>query len=435
MLFSTPAIRRYTPPTCTLKIMGKTSPLSRWGSRLLFKKLRFELNFDDPRKLVEEQVALAGDRAQLDRLCEVVSNYVQEFLMNSSPERLSAGFAFPLLEEAASESPVGFEPQKETAGVFPVESQSPSPPPFPAESPSLKPKGLLRHFLFFGDLATPASGEGIDLSATQLFDLAMALEEYSSEIDVLPDLGGALAPRTPALYWTRIAASAVLAVGLATAAIQWQNSDRTTPSTAASDEEELTASNSPAVEPLPLPSPPANLPSPSPVAPSPLSSLNPLKPPSAVSPPSPQDSTRTTPAPSSPAPAITIPSGQSGNASSEPPRSQGKRSPSSSPAQKPPPVPPPAPQITATRGSTAPPPPSSPPPLPREPQPVPSIPPLPSLDSELQSPTLGERASIDTQLSEAAKQPASEVREPESGALRGASPASQVRNYFQQQWQ
>jgi hypothetical protein len=434
MLFSTPAIRRYTPPTCTLKIMGQTSPLSRWGSRSLFKKLRFELSFDDPRKLVEEQVTLVGDRAQLTRLCEVINDYVREFLLDSSPERLCSGFAFSLLEETPSFAPpVLFPNPSQPAADFPAEPQS-LPTLTPGLSPSLKPKGLLRHFLFFGDLATPTSGEGIDLSATQLFDLATALEEYSNDIDVLPELGQT--QPAPAFYWTRVAAGAVLTVGLAAAAIQWQNSSQTDSSTASSEQNELTASNAPAIAPLPLPSPPTGIPSPSPIAPSPLSALNQVPPPRPVSPPS-SPSPGASPDASSPSPSIAIPNPESGSTSAGQPRSQRPPSPSNPQAPvKPPPVPPPAPQIATTRGSMPSPPPSSPPPRPSSaPQSTPTLPPLPPLGSDFPISTSGEQRAIDSQLSDAAKSPASEQGGEGPISLRGSSTVSQVRDYFQQQWQ
>ncbi|MDY6780945.1 MAG: DUF4335 domain-containing protein [Cyanobacteriota bacterium] len=436
MLFSNPAIRRYTPPTCTLTIIGKTSPLSRWGSRPLFKNLRFELSFDDPRKLVEEQVMLMGDRVQLNRLCEVISDYVRDFLLDSSPERLYAGFNFPLLDNTLSpSSPVLFPQQRDAAAELAAEPQS-SPTSLPELSPSLKPKGLLRHFLFFGDLATPTSGEGIELSATQLFDLATALDEYSNDIDVLPDLGGVAAPRS-SVYWPRVAAGAVLTVGLAAAAIQWQNSSQTDSSTASTDKVEVTASNSPAIAPIPLPSPPTGIPSPSPTAPSPLRGLGTLPPPKPVSPPTVQSpGAATAPSVSNPSSPIAIPNRESSRSpAAVPPRSP--RVPPPAGSANPPPVPPPAPEIATARGSFPPPPPSAPPPRPPAvPPSAPTIPPLPPLSSEIPNPDLSEERAIDSQLSDAAtKNTTSGLggEDPISG--RTTSTANQVRDYFQQRWQ
>lgn len=47
-------LRRYTPPTCRLELIAKSSPLSRWAGQPVLKNLRFRLSFDDPR-LPDEQ--------------------------------------------------------------------------------------------------------------------------------------------------------------------------------------------------------------------------------------------------------------------------------------------------------------------------------------------------------------------------------------------
>jgi len=83
MPLSNSILRRYTPPTCTLEIVSRSSPLSRWMGRSVLKQLRFDLRFDDPRLPEEQRVNIYGDRDQLETLSEVVTAYVQD-LLNSS---------------------------------------------------------------------------------------------------------------------------------------------------------------------------------------------------------------------------------------------------------------------------------------------------------------------------------------------------------------
>lgn len=183
MLFSQSIIRRYTPPTCTLEIAAKASPLSRWTKNPIVKELRFELHFDDPRLPAEKKVTIRGDRDRLELLCNVVNNYVRDFLQKPSinlPLKVGVG-ATSNLSNGHRHAERNYLPEiielkslkKEL--VFPV-------------TPYLQPLGLLYHELFFGSLANETSGKAIQLSAVQLCDLAAALDEYSSDLTVLPNL-------------------------------------------------------------------------------------------------------------------------------------------------------------------------------------------------------------------------------------------------------
>src|SRR6476469_1410749 len=113
-------LKRYTPPTCTLEITAKSSPLSRGARQPVFKSLSFELRLDDPRLPDTEHVTLRGDRIQLETLHESVSNYVQNLLaesrdsesnLNSQTGRIPAGSRSPgvaphdvIFDRAASSS-------------------------------------------------------------------------------------------------------------------------------------------------------------------------------------------------------------------------------------------------------------------------------------------------------------------------------------------
>jgi hypothetical protein len=68
MPLSNSVLRRYTPPTCTLEVVAKSSPLSRWVGQSLMKDLRFELRFDDPRQPEEKRVTIRGNAGDLGNL-------------------------------------------------------------------------------------------------------------------------------------------------------------------------------------------------------------------------------------------------------------------------------------------------------------------------------------------------------------------------------
>jgi len=183
-------LRRYTPPTCTLEIAAKGSPLSRWAGRPVLKQLRFQLSFDDPRLSPDEQVQITGDR-ELEALCEAVERYVQTVLANApAPEQ-----PVPLLVESfdqLEQRSDGAMDQAETNGIgktYGTEADSLLGNGNVAEATGiyLKPKGLLSHDLCLGELSTGESNV-IRLSALQLFDLANALDEYSAEAIALPAL-------------------------------------------------------------------------------------------------------------------------------------------------------------------------------------------------------------------------------------------------------
>ncbi|GAB4469875.1 MAG: hypothetical protein OHK0037_28300 [Elainellaceae cyanobacterium] len=206
-------LRRYTPPTCTLEVRANGSALSRWTDQTVMKNVRFNLRFDDPRRPTEQRIEVQGDRHQLEALHATVSDYVaqllgtdagldDEALLRLTPERspLVAAVAQPSVEsETASRS-------IEIVNSDGVDLR------VGAEGIRLKPLGLLAHELHLGTLAAGAEVDTVRLSTTQLVDLAEALDAYTAEalaVD-LPSLAGTR--RSP--EWLRIAAVAVLAVGV-----------------------------------------------------------------------------------------------------------------------------------------------------------------------------------------------------------------------------
>ncbi|NEO68437.1 DUF4335 domain-containing protein [Moorena sp. SIO3H5] len=206
-------LRRYTPPTCTLSIWANRSPLSRWVGQSVVKKLRFELRFDDPRKPEEQQVTLRGNAEDLDVLYEAVDGYVQHFLEPSPNQLVASGNSKAVghATRSAEVAPLTVltlpTPQEENATTVATQQIH------------LQSKGLLSHSLFLGKLANEESGSVVDLSATQLFDLATALDEYAAEVVSLPKLNQP-SWKPESSGWMRTAASMLLAVGVTAAVIK-----------------------------------------------------------------------------------------------------------------------------------------------------------------------------------------------------------------------
>ncbi|NEO74681.1 DUF4335 domain-containing protein [Moorena sp. SIO3H5] len=188
MALSNSVIRRYTPPTCTLEILAQNSPLSRWMGKSVLKHINFELCFDDPRQTETTKPVIRGDREQLEALCATVTNYVQECLQkspenfwvnacggedsSSSSREISENSEYTDIQQASQPNNTftSLNTQIKTADIH------------------LKPADNLTHNLFLGSLANQGVNPVINLSVLQLFDLANALDEYSSDVMALPNL-------------------------------------------------------------------------------------------------------------------------------------------------------------------------------------------------------------------------------------------------------
>ncbi len=196
--------RRYTPPTCSLEVAAKTSALSQWTGKPLIKELSFELSFDDPRLGPDQRIVIKGDRPQLDALAAAVNDYVQGFLQDLSPD-------LEWLPQATSVYGYHNTPGQ-TVATLP--------------QPQLVTQGLLSHTLHLGRLATKESGPTLQLNATQLHDLAEALETYQTDMVALPSLTASQQRRT-VTRWGAIAASVLLVVGISNAVWQQQQLQET----------------------------------------------------------------------------------------------------------------------------------------------------------------------------------------------------------------
>ncbi len=189
--------------------------MSRWAGQPVVKNLHFQLSLDDPKLAEEKQVTIKGDRTQLEALCEAVTTYVQNLLeqpssswiVNSTPaETISASSGLTVMDSPAH-SLAHPATEANEAGI------------------ALQSKGLLNHELALGTLATEESGLTVNLSTLQLFDLANALDEYSTDILDLPTLQSSQKFGF-SKNWAQIAAVALIAVGLSTSAIKLLDGSR-----------------------------------------------------------------------------------------------------------------------------------------------------------------------------------------------------------------
>ena len=232
-------VRKYTAPTCTLEIAANASVLARWTQKPTLKNQRFNLMFNDPRVGEDQWVVLRGDRLKLEALTNEVTHYVQTFLTRSP------NFASSEADSVDSS----------LTGVF-----LPEHPQTHSHGITLQPKGLLAHTLTLGTLATEATGSNLVLTSTQLADLASVLDEHSAQTIALPVLKRDFAwTRSPAV-WGKIAAGALLSVGLtATVLNQFgKSSQQPIVATSASSNDQR---NAPVPLPVPTPSfspPPLN---------------------------------------------------------------------------------------------------------------------------------------------------------------------------------
>lgn len=295
MPMSNSVIRRYTPPTCRLQILARSSPVSQWLGQSVLKKLRFELRFDDLRLPQQQQVIIEGDRDQLEVVHEAVSTYVQNFL-NRSPEQFNAvlsslALSFPSSAQGTPSSPDAvLYPSPRSPDLSTDDSQALSEEhqaldPFyasahlvdsalrPKESTTvgsgeifLQPGNGLAHNIFLGPLATQESGPVIQLSVLQLFDLATALDEYAADVVALPALNRSRVTAGPSA-WASIATVLLVALGLTTALVtlnrstsQQQTANRNVPQGSSSNNQQPNALQSSPVPTLGLPTPPLSSP-------------------------------------------------------------------------------------------------------------------------------------------------------------------------------
>ena len=212
-------INRFTPPTCTLEIWGKNSPLSRWSNKTILKDVRFKLSFDDPKILESDPVVIKGDREELDTLYNSVLGYTDNFLTQSFVP--------------------GYQSLKNPSSTSRETDLSPD-----SQIISITPQNLVTHQLTWSGLGGEKAIAPINLSATQLFDLVSALEDYQKEMSVLAELTAQKQQKPNKFIPLGLsAAGIVLAVGLANFGLQMANQKSVDDSVAVNSQLEVPAVN------------------------------------------------------------------------------------------------------------------------------------------------------------------------------------------------
>ena len=221
MSSSNSVIRRYTAPTCTLEIWAQNSSLSRWAERNVIRDLSFRLEFDHSGLSEAAQILIQGDHRQLEVLCDTVTSYVQKLLQEST-----ADFSATLSNADNSNTTLALESKDVLTSVLPAQILPSLHDQTTEGKVYLQPSHNLTHKLFLGDLANQTSGSVIELSLLQLFDLATVIDEYSSNMMVLPTISTETTrPSLP--QWVPIAAILVVAASLAP--FTWQYAQKIPP--------------------------------------------------------------------------------------------------------------------------------------------------------------------------------------------------------------
>ena len=208
MSSSNSVIRRYTAPTCTLEIWAQNSSLSRWAERNVIRDLSFRLEFDHSGLSADSQILIQGDNRQLEVLCDTVTSYVQKIIQASA-----ADFSDSLSNTDHDHTILEPESKDVLTSVLSTQTLPPPENQIPEAKVYLEPSHNLTHKLFLGDLANQTSGSVIELSLLQLFDLATVIDEYSSNMMVLPTIS-AETTRPSLPQWVPIAAVLVVAASL-----------------------------------------------------------------------------------------------------------------------------------------------------------------------------------------------------------------------------
>ena len=208
MSSSNSVIRRYTAPTCTLEIWAQNSSLSRWAERNVIRDLSFRLEFDHSGLSADSQILIQGDNRQLEVLCDTVTSYVQKIIQASA-----ADLSDSLSNTDHDNTILDPESKDVLTSVLSTQTLPSLNDQTPQGKVYLESSHNLTHKLFLGDLANQTSGSVIELSLLQLFDLATVIDEYSSNMMVLPTTSAdTTRPSLP--QWLPIAAVLVVAASL-----------------------------------------------------------------------------------------------------------------------------------------------------------------------------------------------------------------------------
>ncbi|WP_342596647.1 DUF4335 domain-containing protein [Cyanobacterium aponinum UTEX 3222] len=129
------SFRRYTPPTCTLEIYNPQPFWGKWRYQSFPQYFSFQLHFDDPRIPKDNRSSIIGDRTLLEKLRQLVDEYINLYLDDRQIVRDNQTCDIPQDEHTeficlSRESDYshklyyhGIEPQRETVEVILTNTQ------------------------------------------------------------------------------------------------------------------------------------------------------------------------------------------------------------------------------------------------------------------------------------------------------------------------
>ncbi|WP_330205109.1 DUF4335 domain-containing protein [Cyanobacterium sp. DS4] len=129
------SFRRYTPPTCTLEIYNPQPFWGKWRYQSFPQYFSFQLHFDDPRIPKDNRSSIIGDRTLLEKLRQLVDEYINLYLDDRQIVRENKTCDIPQDENTeficlSRESDYshklyyhGVEPQRETVEVILTNTQ------------------------------------------------------------------------------------------------------------------------------------------------------------------------------------------------------------------------------------------------------------------------------------------------------------------------
>lgn len=257
------SFRRYTPPTCTLEIYNPQPFWGKWRYQAFPQFFSFQLHFDDPRLTTGEKSLIIGDRTLLEKLRQLVDEYVNLYLDHRQ-----------IINE------------HQTCDL-PQDNQ--------AEFICLSRESDYSHKLYYQANVPQQETLEVILTNTQLFDLVNALEAYYYDVTKSSEEGRETNSGNLGLSILITALVCIIGGGL-----WWryqenltsQNNQENTPQL---PQTETVVSNVEKVEP-PTPLDPQTLPAiTTPELPETLKNQVPLPPPDAIAPPPPQHNQQSTP--------------------------------------------------------------------------------------------------------------------------------------------
>ncbi|MEM8602351.1 MAG: DUF4335 domain-containing protein [Cyanobacteria bacterium P01_H01_bin.121] len=229
-------LSQYLSPTWKLIISAQPSALSRWLAKPAVKQLQFQLIRLDLEQPETDVLVFQGQQGQLEELCTVIQNYVQQLLTHNTygvhvartePSVENTAAAEPPTRDVATEAVPHIDTNQASATDSRPAAPSPSTSlhtddtkPAASDRVHLTPRNAFRHQLHLPAIAETRSATELNLSSVDLFDLSEVVAQWQQEMLTLPTL-----PTTQRRFqWHsvgQIAATVLMTAGLTTSGVYW----------------------------------------------------------------------------------------------------------------------------------------------------------------------------------------------------------------------